>query len=219
MVVMNSKSKLVCFATLVLLFFNAVSSANLLFQITADKNTLAFGEEATISIWAHIEEEVEAGNGLNVWQLDMVVDTDGVVQVNADPVLIAPTPIAAGSGWSSLNADKNGNIYALGVFTPGPTDSNTGIGGFSLLAQVTIEAIGNVGEQVTYELTDYTHTTGFFGVLRDDEGMPSYMYPDNIQFLPGNNVFTIVAPEPGSLLIMAVITGLAFRSRRIDSGK
>jgi hypothetical protein len=219
MVVMNSKLKLICFATLVLLFFNAVSSADLLFQITATKNTLTPGEEATVSIWARIEEELQEGYGLNVWQLDMVVDTDGVVQVNADPVLIAPTPIDSGSGWSSLNADKTGNIYALGVFTPGPTSSNTGIGGFSLLAQVTIKAIGTVGEQVTYELTDDNHG-GFFGALRNDmiTMMPSYVYPDNVQFLPGNNVFTIV-PEPASLLIMAFITGLALRSRRIDSGK
>lgn len=217
---MNSKLMRICFAMFVLLSFNAVSSADLLFQITATKNTLAPGEEATISIWAHIEEELEEGHGLNAWQLDMVVNTSNVVQVNADPVLIAPTPIDSGSGWSSLNTGSTGNIYGLGVFTPGPTYSNTGIGGFSLLAQVTIEAIGDVGEQVTYELTDYTHTTGFFGALRDDmiTMMPSYVYPDNVQFLPGNNVFTIV-PEPASLLIMAFITGLALRSRRIDSGK
>ena len=218
MVVMNSKPKFVCFATLVLLFFNAVSSANLLFQITATKNTLTPSEEATISIWARIEEGIPSGYGLNAWQLDMVTNTSGVVQVNGGPVLIAPTPVAAGSGWMSSNVDSTGNVYGLGIFTPGPTTSNTGIGGFSLLAQVTIEAIGTAGQQVTYELTDYTGTTGFWGALRNDQGMPSYIYPDNVHFLPGNNVFTIV-PEPASLLIMAFMTGLALRSRRIDSGK
>jgi len=215
---MRSKLKLICFAALAFHFFNAVSFAGLLFQITATKNTLTPGEEATISIWAYIEEELEEGNGLNVWQLDMAVNTDGVVQVSADPVLIAPTPIDPASGWLSLNTDSTGNVYGLGVFTPGPQDSDTGVGGFSLLAQVTIEAIGAVGEQVTYELTDYTHTTGFWGALRDDTMMPSYVYPDNVQFLPGNNVFTVV-PEPGSLLIMALMAGLALRSRKLGVGK
>lgn len=219
--VMNSKSKTVCFAALFLLFFNSVSSADLLFKITADKYNLTPSEEATISIWAYIEETVDPCNGLNVWQLDMIVDTDSVVQVNDDPVLIAPTPIDPTSGWLSLNADLTGNIYGLGVLTPGPTDSETGIGDFSLLAQVTIQAIGTPGQQVTYQLTDDGHG-GFFGALRDDISsippLPSYIYPDNVQFVPGNNVFTIV-PEPTSLMIMAFLTGLALRNRRNDSGK
>jgi hypothetical protein len=215
---MNSKLKLICFAALAFHFFNAVSFADLLFQMSATKNTLAIGEEATISIWAYIEEELEEGYGLNAWQLDMVVDTDSVVRVSADPCLIAPTPKDPLSGWSSLNADSTGNVYGLGVFTEGRTYSDTGIGGFSLLAQITIEAIGAVGEQVTYELTDYTQTTGFWGALRDDEMMPSYVYPDNVQFLPGNNVFTVV-PEPGSLLIMAFMAGFALRSRKLGFGR
>lgn len=214
---MNSKLKLICFAALAFHFFNAVSFADLLFQMSATKNTLAIGEKATISIWAYIEEEVEEGNGLNAWQLDMVVDTDGVVQVSADPCLIAPPPIDPASGWLSLNADSTGNVYGLGAFTEGRTYSDTGVGGFSLLAQVTIEAIGAVGEQVTYELTD-CHTTGFFGALRDDEMTPSYVYPNNIQFLSGNNVFTVV-PEPGSLLIMAFMAGFALRSRKLGFGR
>ena len=220
MVVTNSKAKIVCFAMFVILFFNAVSSADLLFQITADKYSLTPGEEATISIWAHIEEDVGEGNGLKVLQLDMIVDTDGVVQVSANPVLIAPTPIDSGSGWSlPLNEDKTGNIYALGVYTPGPTYSNTGIGGFSMLAQITIQATGTAGQQVTYQLTDDGHG-GFFGGLRDDTSGPSYDYTylGNIEFLSGNNVFTIV-PEPASLLIMTFMAGFALRSRRIDSGK
>ncbi len=212
---MNSKLKFICFVAFILHFFNAVSSADLLFQITATKNTLTPGEEATISIWARIEEEVATGNGLNAWQLDMVVDTSGVVQADAN-ILIAPTPIAAGSGWLSSNVDSTGNVYGLGVFTPGPTYSDTGIGDFSLLAQVTIEAIGTAGQQVTYILTDYTETTGFWGSLPDDESGPSYNYPDNVQFLPGNNVFTIV-PEPSSLLIMAFMAGFALRSHKRGS--
>jgi hypothetical protein len=218
MMVMNSKLKLTCFVVFVLLFFNAVSSADLVFQMTADKYTLTSGEEATISIWAKIEEEVQPGYGLNAWQLDMVADTSGVVQADAN-LLIAPTPIDDGSGWLSSNVDSTGNVYGLGVFTSGGSKlSDTGIGGFSLLAQVTIEAIGTAGQQVTYELTDYTGTTGFWGALRNDTSGPSYVYPDNVQFLSGNNVFTIV-PEPTSLLLMTLSAGLALRGRRIGSGK
>ena len=213
---MNSTLKIICVVALPILFFNAVSSAALLFKITATKNNLTIGEEATISIWAHIEEAIEEGYGLNAWQLDMVVNTNSVVQVSANPVLIAPTPIDPSSGWMSLNAGKTGNVYGLGVFTSGPQPSNTGIGDFSLLAQVNIKAIGAVGNQVMYELTDYTQTTGFWGALRGDTMNPSYVYPNNIQFLPGNNVFTIV-PEPGSLLIMVFMAGFALRSRKTGS--
>jgi hypothetical protein len=103
-----------------------------------------------------------------------------------------------------------------------PDDSDTGVGGFTLLVEVTIEGIAP--GTVEYNLVDALELGGgFYGVLRDyfEEG-PAGNYYDimdgNLQFVSGNNVFTVV-PEPGSLLIMAFITGLALRNRRIDSGR
>jgi len=205
--------------------FTDISSADLIFKITADKYALAVGEEAVISIFAKIDDEdgVAQGYALNGWQLDMVVvdpNSDllsGVVEVSKDPIFIEPEAgfWDSASGWLDLNSDATGNVYGLGAFTSGPTDSNLCLGQFSELARVTIEAIGTVGQQVIYELTDYTQTTGFWGALRDDTSFPTYIYPDNVSFQPGNNVFTIV-PEPASLLLMALST-LLLRKRKVGS--
>ena len=210
---MTKRMVYTCLGVLILLCFSSVCSADLKFKITADDYTLTVSQTATIDIWANITDTVAANNGLNVWQLDMIVDIGGIVQVSADPSLIAPTPVDPSSGWLSYNTDKTGNVNGLGVFTPGPTDSVTGIGGFDLLAQVTIEAIGTVGQQVTYGLTNTGLGGSFIGALRDDSSGPSYVYPTNIQFLQGNNVFTIV-PEPATFILLAAGATMAMRRKK-----
>jgi len=193
-------------------------SANLVFQMTATQNALQVGQEATIGIWAKADE-ASGLNGLNVWQLDMVTNLDGVVEVKTapDPVisLIAPAPYdATGSGWGSVNSPSSGNVLELGMSTVNNgQDSDTGVGVLSLLAEITIVAIGNVGDEVTYDLID-NGTLGFYGILKDgtyyDIGMGNLSFDSS----NNNNVFTIVAPEPGSLTILAVMSGLAMRRRR-----
>lgn len=221
---MNGRVKPVYVVLVILLLFSSssISSADLIFKITADKYALTVGEEAVISIWAKIEEAQPEGNGLNGFALDMITLTDGVVQVSEDPVFIEPEPGFWDSGltdWDSYNVDSTGNVYGLHAATSGSTDSNLGITGqFDELARVTIEAIGTPGQQVTYDLTDFTLTYGFMGFLRDDAGGPSYIWPGNVQFQGGNNVFTIV-PEPGSLGIMAIMAGFALRRRKPGVGK
>jgi len=234
-VVIKSKLKLVCFAVLALHFFNAVSFANLLFQMTATQNTLTVGEEATIGIWANIEEEPNGLNGLNLWQLDMVADVPDVVKVKTDGTIpgteidfIAPSPQDPdGTGWASVNQDVNDNVFEGNVLGLGatlatmPDDSDTGIGGFTLLVEVTIEGIAS--GTVEYDLVDALEMGGgFYGVLRDyfeeEEGNYYDIMDGNLQFVPGNNVFTVV-PEPGSLLIMALMAGLALKSRKLGIGR
>ncbi|MGA1979737.1 MAG: PEP-CTERM sorting domain-containing protein [Sedimentisphaerales bacterium] len=230
-VVMNSKLKLICFATLVLLFFNAVSSADLLFQMTATKNTLAVGEEVTIGIWANIEEQTTGLNGLNLWQLDMVADVPSVVKVKTDGTksgteinFIAPSPRDLdGTGWTSINKDLDANVFEGNVLGLGatiasmPDDSDTGVGGFTLLVEVTIEGIAP--GTVEYNLVDALGVGGgFYGVLRDyfEEG-PTGNYYDimdgNLRFVSGNNVFTVV-PEPASVVLFAIASAFALRRRK-----
>ncbi len=195
----------------------STSCADLIFTMTADDYTLEVGQEATITIWAEITDTLDPGNGLNSWQLDMVVDTGGVVEVSSDPVFVQPEPDfwdLSFSGWLSYNTDATGNVYGLGAITDGPTDSDVGIS-FLALAEVTIEAIGTVGQQVEYQLAaDPDGGNSFFGGLRDDTISPTYnIISGNLEFQSGNNVFTIV-PEPGSLMIMSIMAGLAALKRR-----
>lgn len=209
---MNNKINLVC-VTVFLLFLTSVSSGDLIFKMTASKNTLAVGEEATIGIWAKAEEATGV-NGLNVWQLDMVVDIGDKVAVKTAGgtaiTLVAPSPMnSAGSGWLSVNSPLSGNVLGIGVTTQNtPQDSTTGVGDFSLLANVTIVALEE--GTVTYNLAD-TGTTGFYGILRDSTYYDINL--SNLEFQTGNNVFTII-PEPASLLIMAAAAGMVMRSRR-----
>jgi len=210
---MKKKLRIVCLGIFLSFSINTVSSADLIFVMTATKNVLAVGEEATIGIWAYAEEAAGL-NGLNVWQLDMVVDVDGVVEVKTTPSteisLIAPAPYDTdASGWDSVNSPLSGNVLELGMSTlVYAQDSDTGVGDFSLLAEITIKGIG--AGQVTYNLID-NGTMGFYGILRDGE------YYDinngNLEFRPGNNVFT-VAPEPSCLILLATMAGFALRSRK-----
>lgn len=202
---------------LLLLLSNSVSFADLLLKITANDYELNIGEEATIQILGKSELAIGL-NGLNVWQLDMFVNNGGIVEVKtadgsaatAEINLVAPTPIAVpGSGWQEVNADLSGNVLGLGVSTPGPYDSATGVGDYSLLAEVTIVGIA-VG-QTTYTLGDADtppYSLGFYGMLKDATN-------EDGSFVQGNNVFTVV-PEPTSLLIISGLAALALRKRKTE---
>jgi hypothetical protein len=95
-----------------------------------------------------------------------------------------------------------------------------GVGGFTLLANITIQAVG-AGE-VTYDLTG--DTAGFYVWLRDyfvtgptgNEYDATFDAPYKAVFQPGDNVFTVV-PEPGSFVLLATMAGLALRRWRLGS--
>jgi hypothetical protein len=207
--------------TLFLLFsFYATSHADLIFTMSAGDYTLEVGQQTTITIWAEITDTVATDNGLNTWQLDMVVDTGGIVEVSSNPVFIEPEADFwddTFSDWVSLNDDASGNVYGLQAVVDNldARDSEVGISFFAL-AEITIEAIGSAGQQAEYQLAaDPDGGLTFAGGLRDDTpGVPTYdITLDNLEFQPGNNVFTIV-PEPGSLMIMSILAGIAALKRR-----
>ena len=209
----SRKLRSILLIVLVLLFFNNISSANLVFQMTASDTTLVLGEPATIGIWAEAEEAVGM-NGINIWQLDLVVDFDNVIMVT-DVDVLEPAPLDPFlPEYVSINTDFNGNVYGLGGGLDGAyDDSSVGVGGLTLLANITIEAIGvGVAE---YEFTDIG-STGFYAYLRDQDYYDIDL--NNIDILPGNTIF-MVTPEPASLVIMAVMAGMALRSRKIGAGR
>lgn len=234
MVVMNSKLKLICFAALVLLFFNAVSSANLLFQMTSEEGDLGHpitglvvGEKVNVHVWAWVNDSrAEPNNGLDTWQMDMDVDNTGVIQITktsgvANINLIAPDPDPLWSGWdeASVNLGTTGEVREVVVTQKVVgAPSYTGVGGYSEIFSLQIEAIG-VGT-ATYTLKKNFPGGLFLGILADDTEFDYDKDPGSVYFdaTGSEHVFTVV-PEPASLLIMAFITGLALRSRRIDSGK
>ena len=200
-----------CIIVSLILLFSSTSFANVVFKITADSSTIPLGQPAILSIWANVEEETTGLNGINVWQLDMVVNTGGIVSAtNVD--LIAPTPMDAGSGGSmTLDTDLTGNVYEMGASTTGVADSNTGVVDFSLVAEVTIEAIG-VGT-VEYRLVDRLGGgSGFYAILRDGEYYDAVLDPPE-KAVSENEfyAFTVEVPEPISLLLFG---GMAITLRR-----
>jgi hypothetical protein len=239
-VVMNSKLKLICFATLVLLFFNAVSFADLLFKMTSEEGNLGhpitglvIGEKVNVHVWAWVNDAIaEPDNGLDTWQMDMDVDNTGVIQITktggvANIDLIAPDPDPLWSGWDEASVNNEGSPYfgATGevrevVVTQDVVSapSYTGVGGYSEIFSFQIEAIG-VGT-ATYTLKKNFPGGLFLGMLADGTEFDYDIDPGSVYFdaTVSEHVFTVV-PEPASLLIMAFITGLALRNRRIDSGR
>jgi hypothetical protein len=237
MVVMNSKSKLICFATLVLLSFNAVSSAGLSFKMTSEQGDLGdsitglvIGEKVNVHVFAWVDDvRAEPDNGLDTWQMDMDVDNTGVIQITktgdvANINLIAPDPDTYWSGWDDDSVNNEGSPYfgATGEVrevtviqnTPG-TPSYTGVGGYSEIFSFQIEAIG-LGT-ATYTLKKNFPEGLFLGILVNDIEFDYDINPDSVYFdaAGSEHVFTVV-PEPASLLIMAFMAGLALRSRKKD---
>ncbi|MFH1616696.1 MAG: carboxypeptidase regulatory-like domain-containing protein [Planctomycetota bacterium] len=150
--------------------------ADLIFRLAADKTTLAVGEETILRILAFSEEAVP-GNGLNVWQLDIDTNSqyDGVIAVktgadgNAVVNLLAPAPYdPEASGWNkeSVNDPVTSNLRQLGISTVNaPQASDTAVGQFSVLAEVTVVALAD-GTAVC-SLTNHPLGLGFYGVLAD----------------------------------------------------
>ena len=211
---MKGKSAFVFYIIVsLLLLFNSTSFANVIFKITADSSTIPLGQPAILSIWADVEEEATGLNGINVWQLDMVVNTGGIVSAT-NVNLIAPTPMDAGSGGSmTFDTDLTGNIYEMGAATTGSVDSSTGVPGFSLLAEVTIEAIG-VGT-VEYRLVDRLGAgSGFYAILREGEYYDADLDPPEKAVSENEFYAFTVVPEPVSLLLFSG-AAIALRSRKL----
>ncbi len=234
-VVMNSKLKLICFATFVLLFLNAVSSADLVdptlvFKMTADKTALSPGEQTTGHIWAWIYTPAgieKPDNGLDTWQLDLSVDTNNVIEIVSLNVL-APNPNPAYPPYNpdSLNTPITGEVRRVAVvqLVVG-APSLTGVGvdddidnpvNYSEICNFTIRAIGAPSTSAAYTIMN-DGGGGWFGILTDGtefDNDSTSAYGDTYFYAPGSDhVFTIV-PEPATVVLFAIASVFALRRRK-----
>ena len=221
---MNKKLSGVFLVLLFLLSFSSLSFANAVFKIDASNYTLGIGDTEVIRLYASIEEQTSGQNGINLWQLDLFVDVGGVVSVTDVEILQPAVPQLDPliPSYVSINSLLSGNVLGMsGAALDPPKGSGVGVGGFTLLANITIE--GLVPGQVTYDMGG--DTLGFNAYLRDFdwglwEDLPgtnvydsTYDAPYIAVFQEGNNVFEVV-PEPSSLVIMTIMAGLALRRRK-----
>jgi hypothetical protein len=233
MVVMNSKLKLACFATFVLLFFNVVSSADLVdptlvFKMTADKTTLSPSEQTTAHIWAWIYTPTgieKPDNGLDTWQLDLSVDTNSVIKIVSLNVL-APNPDPTWPAYHSLNTPITGEARRVAAIQINPGDpSLTGVGvdddidnsaNYSEICNFTIQAIGAPSTSAAYTIMNDSGD-GWFGILADGtefDNDSTIAYGDTYFYASGSdNVFTIV-PEPATVVLFAIASVFALRRRK-----
>jgi hypothetical protein len=234
MVVMNSKLKLTCLATLVLLFFNAVSSAlvnpTLVFKMTADKTALSPDEQTVVHVWAWIYSPTgidEPNNGLDTWQLDLSVDTTGVVEIlslnalapNPNPAYFPPYNVA------SLNNPITGEVRGVAVIQlEVGAPSFTGVGvdddidnpaNYSEICNFTIRAFGAPSTSAAYTIMN--EGTGWFGILTDGTELDNDSITadgDTYFYASGSDhVFTII-PEPATVVLFATAAAFALRRRK-----
>lgn len=204
------KKKLFCMLSAVILC--SVSHADVLFKMEAPTTDLVLGGPAvtvTVSAWAD-DLEATGTNGLNYWALSALVDTDGVAEVVGSSII----PLNLTTGFETDSASVNqigtggtGSIDYLNTYPSGSEQpSGVGVGGYTPIAQFDIQAIGSVGQSVTYTLGD---TGGFLGILYDG----TTILDGQFDVGASQNVFTIV-PEPATLLMLGLGTMLAYRRKK-----
>jgi len=217
-------ARVLLFVSLLLLPFCGESFANAVFKLTASQNTLEVFDTAVIGLWANVEEQSSGLNGINVWQLDMRVDVDDVISVT-DVQVLQPAPLDPMlPEYTSINSTFDGNVLGIGGgIMNAPQNSGVGVGGFTLLANITVQAIGQ--GQTIYSLDG--GTAGFYVWLRDyfATGDPqsaydaTYASPYKAVFEPtpdDSHIFTVV-PEPGTFILLACMTAIASSRRRTAS--
>jgi hypothetical protein len=206
---MKKSTVMLCLAILVCL--SASSGAALVFKITSDDAALTVNQTTTMHVWGWADDPKAIGtNGLVDWQLSMVVNNGGIVEItksvnaNGDITILDPSPLSTLSpNWtySSVNAVKTGQVSNVNALRDPDTTSTTGIGAYAELFQFNIKAIGQ--GVVTYNIAN-----GAFGDLVD--GTPLDMSFDSGG---SSNILTVV-PEPATLVILAGFGIAGFLTRR-----
>jgi hypothetical protein len=203
--------------------FTANSSGDLVFRMSADDYHFAsLGETTTVYIEAYIEGSeswADPYNGINLWQLDLEVSTSNVIEVVSGTFVYSePEPVdLANSGYLSINTaagGKTGNIHSLHAGIEEWGDSDAGIANYTVFVQFDIRAIGE--GTTKYDMGNFSGL-GWKAALRDDTPFGDPSYSDslgNISFTDVNNEFT-VAPEPGSLLMLSLMSIAGLRLKRL----
>jgi hypothetical protein len=204
----------ILFLTAVILF--TVSSqvhAALTFKMNADKTTLALGDIASIEIFAYANDPLATGqNGVNSWQISLLVSGSGVVQV-VDGSIAVTAPFPNDFLTSGINS-PSGSISDLAMNAKTiPVNSTLGVGGYTKIAEFQIVGV-NVG-QATYSIAD--GGLGFFGILRDynpvNPGTWGNYLDGTFDAGASDRVFSIV-PEPATFALLGGLGFFLLRSRK-----
>jgi hypothetical protein len=205
------KKSIVVFCVIAAVCLSASSRAALVFKIISDQTSLAVGQTTTVHVWGWANDPAATGtNGLVDWQLSMVVNNGGIVEItknsnsNGDITILAPSPLSTLSpnwAYSSVNAVKTGQVSNVNALRNPDNTSTTGIGTYTELFQFNIKAIGQ--GVVTYDIAN-----GAFGDLVDAT-------PLDMSFNSGgsSNILTVV-PEPATLVLLAGFGIAGFLTRR-----
>ena len=206
------------FLMVVGLFLTTSSSlhAALNFRMTIDKPVIGINETALIELYAHSEEAGDM-NGLNNWQLGLIVTGTGEVEVVTDSVeieLFTPFDISvADSGYENINS-PNGSIEDLTMQSDIPGTSTTFcVEGYDKIAE--FEVRGIIAGEVEYMIGDYDG--GFFGILRDFTPPfdPDNYFDGTFDIASSDTQITVV-PEPASLALLGGMSFFLLRRRNTD---
>ncbi len=151
-------------------------AGNFSVRLVAQPQTLQIGHRGIIQIWGWADDfAADANNGINVWQFDLLVEPNstGVVvipqtdDINSVITIYSPVPFDSDLlPMISINNPSPGDIHLLGATTlESPQDSNCGVGGYSLLAEVVVEA--NSAGIVSYSANGLQQD--FYAILRDGQ--------------------------------------------------
>ncbi len=186
------------------------------YTVLEDEVLLSIGGLVTVDVWAWVDSvHGTAGNGLDSWQLDLDVDTSGVIGITetggvADISLTAPVPFFF-AGWASVNSPVTGEAGGVSV-TQSDATSETGIGGYSEIFSFQIEGLAE--GTATYTIMD--DGGGLLAFLSDDTWFEDDISADGGVYFDGaasDNVFHVI-PEPCSLMILSGLSLIGLRRRR-----
>lgn len=192
------------------------------YTVLDDEVLLSIGSLVTVDVWAWVDSEFgTTGNGLDTWQMDLGVNTSGIIGITktgeedetANISRIAPNPDLSYRGWDSVNTPVTGEIKEVSVtqLVPGAS-SGTGIGGYSEIFSFQIEGLAE--GIATYTIED--DGGGLFAFLVGDEWFEDDISADGgvyFDALGSDNVFH-VTPEPCSLMILSGLSLIGLRRRR-----
>ena len=209
------KSKML-FCMMVVVCVCTSSNAALIFKITSDQTVLTVNQTTTIRVWGWADDPAATGtNGLVDWDLSMIVDNSGIVEitkdgnVNGDITILAPSPFSTlvpNWNYSSVNTGKTGQVSGVNALRNPDDSSTTGIGTYSELFRFNIKAIGE--GNVVYGMTNMIGDLADFETAFDSSNGTAVFNSSE-----SSNVLTVV-PEPATLTLLSGFGILGFLTRR-----